>query len=64
MDKYRAAIADPDTSPHAYAEPDSVDLAHSVVIADAHVQRDALAHVTTANPSYVRFSDANAERVA
>ena len=64
MGKYGTA-PHTDTDSHAYAEPNSLDLADSFCVpdSDSDVQRDTLAHVTTANPSHIRVSDANAERI-
>src|SRR6266513_4206027 len=54
---------DPDS--HADADPHSIDLADffCVTDTDSDVQRDPLAHVTSANSSHIRVSDANAERI-
>src|SRR6185312_7793579 len=48
---------------HTDADPHSIDLADSFCITDtdSDVQRDTLAHVTTANPSHVRVSNSHAE---
>jgi len=63
LGKHRTAAPHTDTNSHADADPDSVDLADSFCVTDtyADVQRDPLAHVTTADPSHIRVSDANAE---
>jgi hypothetical protein len=65
LGKYGTAAPHTDTDSHAYAEPNSLDLADSFYVpdSDSDVQRDTLAHVTTANPSHIRVSDANAERI-
>jgi hypothetical protein len=63
LDQHGAAAADADTNPHTYAEPDSVDLANSVRVADtdSHVQRDTFAHVATVDSSHFRVPDADAK---
>ena len=63
MGKYGTAAPHTDTDSHA--EPNSLDLADSFCVpdSDSDVQRDTLAHVTTANPSHIRVSDTNAERI-
>jgi hypothetical protein len=65
LGKYGTSAPHTDTDSHAYAEPNSLDLADSFCVpdSDSDVQRDTLAHVTTANPSHIRVSDANAERI-
>ena len=63
MGKHGAAAPHTDTDTHAYAEPNSIDLADSFCVTDtdSDVQRGTLAHVTTADPSHIRVSDANAK---
>ena len=65
LGKHGATAPHTDTDSHAYAEPHSLDLADSFCVTDtdSDVQRDPLAHVTTANPSHICVSDANAERI-
>ena len=65
LGKHGTAAPHTDTDSHADADPHSIDLADSfgVTDTDSDVQRDPLAHVTTANPSHIRVSDANAERI-
>ena len=61
LGKHGAAA--PHTDTHAYAEPNSIDLADSFCVTDtdSDVQRGTLAHVTTADPSHIRVSDADAK---
>jgi len=63
LGKHGAAAPHTDTDTHAYAEPNSIDLADSFCVADtdSDVQRGTLAHVTTADPSHIRVSDADAK---
>jgi len=65
LGKHGTAAPHTDTDSHADADPHSIDLADSFCVTDtdSDVQRDTLAHVTTANPSHIRVSDANAERI-
>jgi len=65
LGKHGTAAPNTDSDSHPYAEPNSVDLADSFCVTDtdSDVQRDTLAHVTTADPSHIRVSDANAERI-
>ena len=51
------------TDTNAYAEPNSIDLADSFCVTDTYsdVQRDTVAHVTTADPSHIRFPDPDAK---
>jgi hypothetical protein len=55
--------AAPHTDTDSHADPHSIDLADSFCVTDtdSDVQRDTLAHVTTANPSHIRVSNADAE---
>jgi len=63
LGKHGTAAPHTDTDSHADADPHSIDLADFFCVADtdSDVQRDPLAHVTTANPSHICVSDANAE---
>ena len=65
MGKHGPAAPHTDTDSHAYSESNSIDLADSFCVTDTDtdVQRDTLAHVTSANPSHICVSDANAERI-
>ena len=66
MGKHGPAAPNTDTYSHAYAEPNSIDLADSfrVAVRESLFQRDALALATTINPPDIRLSHADAERVA
>jgi hypothetical protein len=63
LGKHGTAAPHTDTDTDAYAERNSIDLADSFCVTDtdSDVQRGTLAHVTTADPSHIRVSDANAK---
>ena len=63
LGKHGTAAPHTDTDSHADADPHSIDLADSFCVTDTYsdVQRDTVAHVTTADPSHVRVSNSHAE---
>jgi hypothetical protein len=62
LGKYGTAVADPDSYADANAEPKSIDFADSFCVGHTYsdVQRNAFAHVATADPPHVRVPDTDA----